>query len=138
MRSLFCFFLLFLTPFIQAQSETANLGSIMNSIADGISPDAFKGKFSDDIENWKNASQGLDGLDVKSFKDQLGALIGGLKGKAFAETSRKKLLKDLIGVNGLAGMKEVLNSLVSGLDPDLLKDDFKENKDNVLSALNKL
>jgi len=138
MRSLFCFFLLFLTPFIQAQSETANLGSIMNSIADGISPDAFKGKFSDDIENWKNASQGLDGLDVKSFKDQLGALIGGLKGKAFAETSRKKLLKDLIGVNGLAGMKEVLNSLVSGLDPDLLKDDFMENKENVLSALNKL
>jgi len=138
MRVLLCLFLLFLTPLIQAQSETANLGSIMNSIAEGISPDAFKGKFSDDIENWKNASKGLDGLDVKSFKDQLGALIGGLKGKAFAETSRKKLLKDLIGVNGLAGMKEVLNSLVFGLDPALLKDDFIENKDNVLSALNKL
>lgn len=138
MRILLGLFFLFIFPLSQAQSETANLGAIINSIADGIHPDAFKGKFSDDMENWKNASKGIDGLDVRSFKDQLGALIGGLKGKAFDETSRGELLTELTGVNGLAGMKEVLNSLVSGLDPDLLKEDFKENKDNILNSLNNL
>jgi len=138
MRVLLCSFLLFLTPFIQAQTETANLGSVMNSIAEGIHPDALKGKFSKEFDNWKEASKGIDGLDVNSFKNQMGGLIGGLKGKAFDSVSKGDLMRDLAGVNGLAGMKEVLNALVSGIDPEMLTDSFKENKDGILNTLNNL
>ncbi len=138
MRVLLCLLLLFSTSFAQAQKETANLGSVMNAVADGIHPDALKGKFSKDFEKWKEASKGIDGLDVKSFKDQMGGLIGGLKGKAFDGVSKGDLLRDLVGVNGLAGMKEMLSSLISGLDPEMLTDSFKENKDSILNTLNNL
>jgi len=138
MRIVICFALIFLVPTIQAQEADANLGSILNTFADGIKPEAFKGKFTDDLDGWKEQSKGIDGLDVKSFKDQMKGLIGGLKGKAFEEVSRGNLLKQLIGVNGLPGMKEMLSSLISSLNPEMLTDDFNNQKSMILETLNKL
>jgi len=138
MRLLFLIALICMAPVIQAQDSEQNLGSIINSMAEGIKPEAYKGKFTDDLENWKESSRGIGGLDVKNFKNQLGGLINGLKGKAFDGVSRGDLLKQLAGVNGKAGMKDLLNSVVSGLDPEMLTDDFKENKESLLDRLNQL
>jgi hypothetical protein len=138
MRLLLFIALIFIAPLLQAQEDEMDLGSIMNSVADGIKPEAYKGKFADDLSDWKEASKGIDGLDAGIFRSQLGGLIGGLKGKAFDGISKGDLLKQLAGVNGLAGMKDVLGSLISGLNPDMLMDAFKGNKDKILGALNKL
>jgi hypothetical protein len=138
MRTLLFISLIFLAPLIQAQEDEMSLGSIMNSVADGIKPEAYKGKFADDLGNWKEASKGIDGLDAGSFKSQLGGLSGGLTGKAFDGVSKGALLKQLAGVNGLAGMKDLLSSLISGLNPEMLTDAFKGNKDKILGALNNL
>lgn len=138
MRTLFFIALIFFTPLVHAQDADMSMGSILNTVADGIKPEAFKGKFADDLDNWKDASKGIDGLDVSSFKSQLGGLIGGLKGKAFDGISKGGLLKQLAGVNGKAGMKDLLGSLISGLNPEMLTDAFKGNKDSILGALSKL
>lgn len=138
MRLIICIIFVFVGSLAFSHPEETDLGSIVNQVADGIKPEAFKGKFSKGIDDWKNANAGLGGLEVKDFKGQLGALVGGLKGKAFEGVSKGGLLTQLTGVNGKSGMKDFLNSFISGLNPEMLTDAFKGNKDKILNSLSEL
>lgn len=119
-------------------TNAQDLGSLMTTLADGIKPEAFKGNWAKDKEEWTSTVKSLDADDVIGAGKSLSSLIGYLKGSAFksdAHGLKPNLLKGLAGSNDLKSIYSSMGSLVKGLDPSKLKDSF--DKDGFLNDIGK-
>jgi hypothetical protein len=120
---------------LNLSAQDMGMSDILTQVADGIKPEAFKGKFNKNSADWKDQVSKLGADDIDGAKAQLGSLLGGLKGKAFSGVSKASLLTQLAGINGKEGIGSLLSSLLGGLDPSMLTDGLLKNKDSLMGAL---
>ncbi|MEM8965068.1 MAG: hypothetical protein AAGE93_01520 [Bacteroidota bacterium] len=129
-------FLFLVAPVAEAQMQ--NISSALTQIADGIKPEAFKGKFNKNKEEWKEEVASMDASNLSAVTDQVGGLLKGLKGSALAGVAKKELLQSLLSAGSLSDIGSMLSSLVKGLDPSMLTDSFASNRDTLTDALQML
>jgi hypothetical protein len=132
MMLVFCLF----AGSVTVNAQDMGLGNILGEIQEGIKPEAFKGSF--DASEWKDGLKNLDPSNLDSAKESVGGLLKGLKGKAFDGANKMDMIKSLAGLNDMGGIKDLLSKLVGGLNPAMLTDAFKGNKDKLLGALKML
>lgn len=125
---------LFLVSF-SAEAQMQDLGSVLTQIADGVKPEAFKGKFNKNKDDWKEKVASMDASDLSAVTNQVGGLLKGLKGSALAGVNKKDLLKNLGSIGSLSDVGGLLSSLVKGLDPSMLTDAFASNRDSLMNKL---
>jgi hypothetical protein len=120
--------------FFTAQSQ--DIGSMMTELAKGIKPEAFKGSFLKNQDDWLKKAGDLKMTDLSGASSQLASLVKGLKPAAFsgdAKGLKKDLLANLFNAGDPKKLLESVGSLVKGLDPSMLASGF--NKDSFLKGL---
>lgn len=125
-----------------AQTSTAqDLGNMLSTIANGIKPEAFKGGWSKIKDQWLKDIVNLDPSNLQQAGKSVTELVSNLKGDAF-NPDMKGLKKDLLGnlanLSSPGKLGETLNSLVSGLNPNMLTSDFLSKKGDLLNGLKML
>jgi hypothetical protein len=131
--------LVFILGFSQAQTQ--DLGSMLTSIANGIKPEGFKSGWAKSKDKWLQDAASLSTTDLQKSAKQVGDLVKNLKDEAFsadAKGLKKDLLANLTNLDSVSKLGETLSSLVSGLNPDMLTNDFLAKKDTILGGLKML
>jgi len=133
------FVLVLILGFYHAQAQ--DLGSMLTSIANGIKPEACKSGWVKNKDKWLKDVEGLGANDLQKSGKQIGDLVRNLKDEAFsadAKDLKKDLLANLTNLDSVSKLGETLSSLVSGLNPDMLTNDFLAKKDSILGGLKML
>jgi len=122
-------------------AQTQDLGSMLASIANGIKPEAFKSGWAKNKDKWLADVVGLSANDLQKSGKQVGDLVKNLKDEAFsadAKDLKKELTANLTKLDSVSKLGETLSSLVSGLNPGMLTNDFLVKKDSILGGLKML
>ena len=128
-------FVLFSFFFMNAQAQEVNISSLMTQLADGLKPEAFKGSWNKNKDQWMDKLDGLDISDFNGVSSQMTSLISNLKKSAFQKGVQKGLLAQLAKPGNAAGLTNVFKSLVNGINTDMFKPGF--DKGNLLSQFSK-
>lgn len=135
MKTTFTFaFILFLFLGFSSHTQAQDIKEAMAMVADGIKPEAFKGKWAKTSDDWKKNLSGLELNDMDGLTSSLTGLVKNLKGSAFADGAKKELMTSLLG-GGTKNIGSLLASLVSGLKPEMLTDKLLEQKENILDGV---
>lgn len=136
MKTMIAFFVgmfLFVASYSALQAQ--DLGNLLASVADGIKPEAFKGSWDKMSGEWKEKVANLDPSNLESVTESVSALVGSLKNSAFIEGAKKNLMSELGNVSSMADVKGLVTSLISGLNPSMLTEEFLSKKDSLMKGL---
>src|SRR5690606_26029714 len=106
MKTMIVFFagmLLMVASYTVVQAQ--DVGNILASVADGIKPEAFKGKWDKEGDEWKDKVANLDPSNIENVTGLVGSLLGNLKGSAFLDGAKKEILKQLGNVSSVGDLK---------------------------------
>ena len=117
-----------------SHSQAQDIKEAMAMLADGIKPEAFKGKWAKTSADWKKNLSGLELNDMDGLTSSLTGLVKNLKGSAFADGAKKELMTSLLG-GGTKNIGSLLASTVSGLKPEMLTDNLLEQKEKLLDGV---
>jgi hypothetical protein len=136
MKTVIAFFAgMFLLAVSYSSVEAQDVGNILASVADGIKPEAFKGNWDKVSGDWKDQVANLDPSNLENVTGSIGTLMGSLKDNAFMDGAKKEIMKQLSNVGSLGDLKGLLTSLISGLNPSMLKPEFLAKKDTLMQGL---
>jgi hypothetical protein len=126
---------LFIIALSYSSIKAQDVGSILASVADGIKPEAFKGGWEKASGDWKDKVSNLDPSNIEDVTGSVSTLLGNLKGSAFLDGAKKEIMKQLGNVSSMGDIKGLFSSLISGLDPSMLKPEFLSKKDALMQGL---
>ena len=136
MKTVIVFFAgMFLLAASFSSVQGQDIGNLLTSVADGIKPEAFKGGWEKASGDWKDKVANLDPSNLENVTGLVGTLMGSLKGSAFLDGAKKEIMKQLGNVSSVADLKGLFTSLVSGLNPSMLTDEFLSKKDMLMQGL---
>ena len=115
-------------------AQAQDIKEAIAMVADGIKPEAFKGKWAKTSDDWKKNLSGLQLNDMDGLTSSLTGLVNNLKGSAFADGAKKELMTSLMG-GGTKNVGSLLASLVSGLKPEMLTENLLEQKEKLLDGV---
>ena len=127
----------FCLSYMSVQSQ--DISSMMTDLAKGIKPEAFKGSFLKNQDDWLGKAADLNMDDLGGVSEQFSGLVKGLKPSAFSPDAKglsKDLLSNLKNIGDPKKLLESVGSLVNGLDPSMFASGF--NKDAFLKGLSGL
>jgi hypothetical protein len=117
-----------------SNAKAQGIKEAIAKIADGIKPEAFKGKWAKTSDEWKNKLMQLDETDTAGLTSSITTLAKNLKGNAFGPGAKKELMTSLMG-GGDKNIGALLTSLVTGLKPEMLTDNLLDQKEKLLDGL---
>ena len=126
---------LFIIAFSYTSIKAQDVGNILASVADGIKPEAFKGGWEKASGDWKDKVANLDASKTEDVTSAVSSLLGNLKGSAFLDGAKKGIMKQLGDVSNMGDIKGLFSSLISGLNPSMLKPEFLSKKDSLMQGL---
>ena len=136
MKTVIVFFAgMFLLAASFSSVQGQDIGNLLTSVADGIKPEAFKGGWEKASGDWKDKVANLDPSNLENVTGLVGTLMGSLKGSAFLDGAKKEIMKQLGNVSSVADLKGLFTSLISGLNPSMLTDEFLSKKDMLMQGL---
>jgi hypothetical protein len=136
MKTMIVFFAsMFLITVSYTSVKSQDVGNILASVADGIKPEAFKGGWEKESGEWKDKVANLDPSKIENVTGSVSTLLGNLKGSAFLDGAKKEIMKQLGNVSSMGDIKGLFSSLLSGLNPSMLKPEFLSKKDTLMQGL---
>ena len=138
MKTSFTFLLLTFLAVSLNYVQAQDVSKMLTQVTEGIKPEAFKKKFLKNKEDWTNQVSSATASNLPGVTKQVGSLVKGLKGSAFAAGAKKELIKKLGSINNLSDIGSLLSSLVKGISPAMLTDSFASNKDTLMKGLEQL
>jgi len=136
MKTMITFFVgmfLFVASYSALQAQ--DIGNVLASVADGIKPEAFKGNWDKMSGDWKDKVTNLDPSNLENVTGLVSTLMGSLKSSAFLDGAKKEITKQLGNVGSVGDLKGLFTSLISGLNPSMLKPEFLSKKDALMQGL---
>ncbi len=113
-----------------------DLASTLTELGEGIKPEAFDAKWTQNKATWMTKAKALNFNDVTGASKLVSDLFGSLNSSAFVKDfDSKSILNSLGSANEMSEVVGSLGKLTAGLDKGMLTPEFSKNFDAFSKSL---